>query len=47
MKYYSAARRDEILPFATKWIDLESIMPSEISQTKKDKNRMISLLGGI
>ena len=33
MEYYSAIRRDEVLPFATTWMDLEIIMLSEISQT--------------
>ena len=36
MEYYSAIR-DEILPFATTWMDLEIITLSEISQTKKLK----------
>ena len=35
-KYYSATKRDEILPFATTWMDLESIMLREINQTEKD-----------
>ena len=39
---YSAIRRDEILPFATTWMDLEIIMLSEISQTEKNENHMIS-----
>nr|KAF6456828.1 hypothetical protein HJG63_011478 [Rousettus aegyptiacus] len=34
MKYYSPIRRDEILPFATTWMDLNIIMLSEISQKK-------------
>ena len=46
MEYYSAIRRDEILPFAT-WIDLEIIMLSKISQTEKVENHMISLICGI
>ena len=37
MKYYSAIKKNEILPFATTWMDLEVIMPSEISQTDKNK----------
>ena len=44
---YSAMKKDEILPFATTWMDLESIMPSEISQREKDKYCMISLICGI
>ena len=34
MEYYSAIKKNEILPFATTWMDLESIMLSEISQIK-------------
>ena len=45
MEYYSAMRRDEILPFAT-WMDLKIIMLSEISQTEKVENH-ISLICGI
>ena len=42
MEYYSAMRKNEILPFATTWVDLKGIMLSEISQTGKDKYCMIS-----
>ena len=34
MEYYSAIKKDEILPFATTWMELEGIMLGEISQTK-------------
>ena len=34
MEYYSAIKKNEILPFATMWIELEGIMLSEISQRK-------------
>ena len=47
MEYYMAVKKKEILPFATAWIDLESIMQSEISQSEKDKYHMISLTCGI
>ena len=47
MDYYSAIKKNEILPFATTWIDLEGIILSEISQKEKDKYRMISLIYGI
>ena len=33
MEYYSAIKKNEILPFATTWMDLDYIMMSEISQT--------------
>ena len=35
MEYYSAIKKNEILPFATRWMELESIMLSEIGQTGK------------
>ena len=44
MEYYSAIKKNEILPFATIWMDLEGIMLSEVSQTEKDK---LSLICGI
>ena len=47
MDYYSAIRRHEILSFATTWMDLEIIMLSEISQTEKVKNHVISLICGV
>ena len=43
---YSAIRKDEILPFATTWMDLENIIIREIP-VKKAKNNMISLIDGI
>ena len=46
MEYYAAERKKELLPFATAWIDVESIMLSEISQAVKDKYHMISPLTG-
>ena len=42
MEYYAAERKKELLPSATVWMELESIMLSEISQTKRDKYNMIS-----
>ena len=42
-EYYSAVRRDEILPFATTWIDLEIITLSEISHIEKVENHTMSL----
>ena len=37
MEYYSAIRKNKILPFVETWIGLEGIMLSEISPTEKDK----------
>ena len=47
MEYYSAIKKNEILPFAATWMYLEGIMLSEVSQTEKDKYCMISLICGI
>ena len=44
LEYYSAIKKNEILPFATTWMDLEGIMLSEIGQTEKDKYCMMSLI---
>ena len=47
MEYSSAIKKNEMLPFAATWMDMEGIMLSEISQTEKDKYCMISLICGI
>ena len=46
-EYYAAERRKELLSFATAWMELKSIMISEISQSEKEKYHMISLICGI
>ena len=49
MEYYAAERKQQLLPFAiawTAWMELESIVLSEISQAAKDKYHMISLISG-
>ena len=43
IEHHSARKKNEILPFAATWMDLEGTMLSEISQTEKDKYCMISL----
>ena len=45
--YYSAIIKNKIMPFVATWMDLESIILSEVSQTEKDKYHMISLTCGI
>ena len=36
MEFYTAERKKELIPFATAWMELESIMLSEISQVVRD-----------
>ena len=40
-------KKNEIMPFAVTWMDLEIIILSEVSQKEKDKYHMISLICGI
>ena len=47
MEYYSAVKKNEIIPFSATWMDLEMIILSEVSQTEKDKYHMISFICGI
>ena len=46
MEFYAAERKKELPAFATAWMELESVMLSEISQVVKDKYHMISPLTG-
>ena len=41
--YYSAIKKNEILPFVTTWMDIEGIILNEVSQTEKDKYCMFYL----
>ena len=43
MEYYSAIKKNKILPFAATWMDLEGIMVSEIIWTEGEKYCIISL----
>ena len=47
MEYYSAIKKNKIMPFAATWMDLEIIILSEVSQKEKDKCHIISLICGI
>ena len=40
-------KKNEIMPFAATWMDLEMIILSEVSQTENNKYHMISLICGI
>ena len=46
MEYYSPIKKNEIMSFAATRMDLESVILSEVSQTKKEKYCMISLIFG-
>ena len=47
MEYYSATKRNEILPFLAIWVDLEIIMLSELSQSRRHQHQMLPRTGGI
>ena len=47
MEYYSAIKRNDIMPFAATWMELETLLLSEMSQKDKDKYHMRSLITGI
>ena len=47
MEYYSAIKKNEIVPFIAPWMDLESVIMSEVSQTEKEKYWMASLICGL
>jgi predicted NACHT family NTPase len=44
MEFYSATKKNEILSFANKWMELENFNLSEVNQAQKTKNRMFSLI---
>ena len=41
MEYYSAIKRNKIQLFVVRWMDLESVIQSEVSQKEKNKYRML------
>ena len=47
MEYYSAIKRNEIELFAVRWMDLESVIQSEVSQKEKNKYHMLTHIYGI
>jgi hypothetical protein len=44
MKFYSATKKNEILSFADKWMELENIMLGKVGQAQKAKSCMSSLI---
>ena len=47
MEYYSAIKRNEIELFVVRWMDLESVIQSEVNQKEKNKYRMLTHIYGI
>ena len=47
MEYYSAIKKNETMPLASTWMDLEIVILNEVSQIEKKKYCMTSLLCGI
>ena len=47
LEYYSAIKKNKIMPFAATWMELEAHILSEASQKEKDKYHTISLISGI
>ena len=47
MEYYSAIKRNEVELFVVRWMDLESVIQSEVSQKEKNKYRMLTHIYGI
>jgi len=47
MEYYSAIKKNDIMPFAATWVELETLILSEVSQKEKHKYHMISLVSEI
>jgi hypothetical protein len=47
MEFYSGTKKNEILSFTSKWMELENIILSEVSQAQKFKTHMFSLIYGL
>ena len=46
VEYYSAIKNNEFMKFLGKWMDLEGIILSEVTQSQKNSNDMYSLISG-
>ena len=47
MEYYSAIKRNKIRSFVETWMDLETVIQSEVSQKEKNKYRILTHISGI
>ena len=47
MEYYSAIKKNKIMPCAATWMELESLILCEVSQKEKDKYCMIAFISGV
>jgi hypothetical protein len=47
MEFYAAMKKNKMLSFAGKWMELENIILSEVSLAQKTKNRMFSFICGL
>ena len=46
MEYYSAVKNNEFMKFLGKWMDLEDIILSEVTQSQKNTHDLLSLISG-
>ena len=46
-EYYSTIKKNKIMPFAATWMEVETLILSEMSQKDKDKYHIVSLITGI
>ena len=47
IEYYSAIKRNEIELFVVRWMDIQSVIQSEVSQKEKNKHRKLTHIYGI
>ena len=47
MEYYSATKRNEIMPFAEMWMDLETVLQDAVNQKVKNKYRILTHICGL
>ena len=47
MEYYSAIKKNKLMPFEATWMELETLLLREVSQKEKDRYHMVSPISGI